>query len=96
MIHCAPAPHRRLVPWHRRYLARRNRRAFRRLVPKLRRPDLLSRISNSALRYRDRRRHPKGLVPYRGPRPGHQPHRLRGRIPVRRRDSHQQEGADRC
>ena len=94
MIHCAPAPHRRPVPWHRRYPARRNRRVFRRPVPKLRPPDLLSRISNSALRYRDPLLHPKGLVPCRGPR---LPLHLRsGRILAHRRDSRQQEGVDRC
>jgi hypothetical protein len=67
MIHCAPAQHGRLVRWHRRYPGRRNRLAFRRLVPRLRHPDLRSRISNSALRCRaPLLRHP-GLVPYRDP-----------------------------
>ncbi len=96
MIHCAPALHSRLVPWHRRYPGRRSRLAFRRLVPKLRLPDLLSRISNSALRYRDPLVRPRGLVRYRGPRPGPQPHRRLGRILARRQGSRPQEVVDRC
>jgi len=86
----------RLAPWHRRRPARRNRLAFRQLAPKLRRPGLLSRISNSALRYRDPPRRLRGLVRYRVPWPGHQPRRRLARILVRRRDFRRQEGADKC
>jgi hypothetical protein len=96
MIHCAPALHSRLVRWHRRYPARRSRLECHRLVLKLRRPDLRSRISNSALRYRDPLLHPRGLVLYRAPRLRRQPHRWPGRILARRRGSRRQEGADRC
>jgi len=82
MIHCAPAPHSRLVLWHRRYPALRRRG--------------LSNLSNSALRYRDPRLHRRGLVPYRVPWLRRQPHRRLGRILARRRGSRLQEGADRC
>lgn len=96
MIQCAPGLHSRLVPWHRHYPAPRSRLAFRQLVPKLRRPDLLSRISNSALRYRDPRRRHRGLVPYRVPRLRCRPHRRLRRILDRRQGSRRQEGVDKC
>ena len=96
MIHCAPVPHSRLVPWHRRYPALHRRLALRRLVPTLRRLDLLSRIYSSALRYRDPLLHPRGLVPYRGPRLRRQPGCQLGRILLRHRGSRRQRGADRC
>ncbi|MGB6764390.1 hypothetical protein, partial [Mycobacterium sp.] len=56
------------------------------LVPKLRRRGLRSRISNSALRYRDPQRRPRGLVRYRGPRLRRQAHRRSGRTLARHRD----------
>jgi hypothetical protein len=96
MIRWPPASQSHPVRWHHRYPARRSRLASRQLVPKPRRPDLLSRISNSALRYRDPLRHPRGLVPYRGPQLRHPDHRRRARILLHPWESRRREGADKC